>query len=135
MKTDEFAPHWSAILQKDGTLAVTFEIETTFTDLPDVALLELLRAAIVAQRGHSVTLKLIVSGQEHVAEFSEAATIRTVIAQTIDATHNVGRRAEEWELRDADGRLIEHALTLGAALFNFPRHDPLWLSPRAGCYT
>lgn len=131
MKTDEFAPHWSAILNH-GTLSVTFEIDTTLKDLPDLPLIELLRAAIVVQRGETAALRLIVSGQEHHAEYSAAATVRTVIAQTIDATFNVGRRAEDWELRDSEGANIDHGLTLGAALSNFPKHDPLWLSPRAG---
>lgn len=128
---DEFAPHWSATL-KDGTLAVTFEIDTTLTDIPDAPLLELLRSAIATQRGEMVELRIIVSGQAHRASYSTNATIRTVIAQAIDATFNVGRKAEDWELRDADGQLIDHALTLGAALANFQHSDPFWLSPCVG---
>lgn len=131
-KSDEFAPHWSALLSKDKTLTVTFEIETTLTDIPDVGLVDLLRAGILAQRSKLVPLQIIVNGQEHDAKYPLKATIRTVIAQAIDASRNIGREVDDWELRDADGAYISPDLTLGAALANFPNSKPLWLSLRAG---
>lgn len=130
-KIDEFAPHWSA-LYSEGTLTVTFEIDTDLADIPDVPLIDLLRRAVSQQRGEMVSLCIIVNGQEYRTLHSTAATVRTVVADAIAETFNVGRDVEDWELRDADGRLIDHALTLGAALSNFPNSDPLWLSLRAG---
>lgn len=131
-KPDEFAPHWSALLSKDGTLAVTFEIETTLIDIPDVGLVDLLRAGILAQRSKSVPLKIIVNGQEHRATYPLKATIRTIIADVTVTTRNISREVVDWEMRDAEGAYISPDLTLGAALANFPNHKPLWLTLRAG---
>jgi hypothetical protein len=129
---DEFAPHWSSIL-KDGTLSVTFEIETTLTDVPDMPLIDLLRAALLAQRwGRTVPVRMVVNGIEHRGDYPVNVTVETVIAQAVKETLNVGRPPQDWELRDRDGHRIDNALTLEAALSNFPNHDPLWLSLRAG---
>lgn len=129
---DEFAPHWSSIL-KDGTLTVTFEIETTLTDMPDAPLIDLLRAAILNQRwGRTFSLRIIVNGVEHRGDYPANVTVQTVIAQATRETHNIARDPQEWELRDAEGRQIDSGLMLDAALSNFPKSDPLWLSLRAG---
>ena len=128
---DEFAPHWSAVLN-DGTLSVTFEIATTLTEIPDVGLVDMLRAAVIAQRGEMIPLRMIVAGVEYRTEYNTAAHVLTVIADVLAKNRYVVRDLAEWELRDNDGHMIDHGLTIGAAMANYPNHDPLWLSPRAG---
>ena len=134
---DEFAPHWSAILN-DGTLSVTFELATTLTEIPEAGLVDVLRAAIIAQRGETISLRMIVAGHECRTECSTAADVGTVITDVLVKTGYIAktgyamRDLADWELRDDGGHMIDHGLTIGAAVANYPNHDPLWLSPRAG---
>ena len=75
--------------------------------------------------GHKIALVFIINGQDTPVEANVEAPLAVAVEYALKASGNTGRReAEEWEVRDASGVLLEKArkikdlgLKNGARLF------------------
>jgi hypothetical protein len=70
----------------------------------------------------SKTLCCIVNGETCAVSVGERATVGLARKRALNATHNNGRPAEEWEIRESTGRLLPshtsaRGLKDGAVLF------------------
>jgi hypothetical protein len=131
-RVDEFAPHWTAILGADGELEVTFALSTRLKDIPDVGLVDLLRAALIAQANVAlVELNLVVSGQPDKASYPVNATIETVVEDQ-RRRHGFVSAFTEWEARDRNGVHLAPERRLQEIMASGADTSLMWISPRAG---
>jgi hypothetical protein len=78
----------------------------------------------------NLTVVVVVSGQPTSVKTNVHQTIEKLVAEALKETGNKGQPPSEWELRRADGGLIEQTLTIEAA--GVIEGMTLYLSPRAG---
>ena len=76
------------------------------------------------------TLTIVVNGQPVEVEVNENAPLRSVIGKALEKSGNVGQPAENWELKDAAGALLD--LNKKIEENNFPDGVKLFLSLKAG---
>jgi Protein of Unknown function (DUF2604) len=79
---------------------------------------------------HKLELAIIVNGQSVVVEANENAPLHTVIPKALEASGNIGQPPENWELRDANGELLD--LDRKIKDFGFPADVKLFLNLKAG---
>lgn len=79
---------------------------------------------------HKFDLTIVVNGEPVVVEANENAPLRTVVEKALGETQNVGQPADNWELRDEDGKLLD--LTKKIGTFAFAAGMTLLLSLKAG---
>lgn len=77
-----------------------------------------------------IAVTVVVSGQPALIEIDPSATVEQLVKFSLEKTGNRGQPSSEWELRSADGKLIEQTLTVKDAII--VRGSILYLSPRAG---
>jgi hypothetical protein len=75
-------------------------------------------------------IEIIVNGQPTVVSANADSPLRTVIPKALEATGNTGQPPENWELRSADGVLLD--ITKKIESFNFPVGVRLLLNLKAG---
>jgi len=75
-------------------------------------------------------LAVIVNGQPTVVEANSNAPLHSIIGRALQQTGNSGQPAENWELRDAVGVLLDE--TKKIADFHFPADVKLFLNLKAG---
>ena len=79
---------------------------------------------------NKIQIAVIVNGQATVVEASVNAPLGTVIPRALEQTGNTGQPPENWELRDAQGTLLDTSKKI--ASFNFPPDVRLFLNLKAG---
>ena len=75
-------------------------------------------------------LTIIVNGAPAVVERNENAPLKSAIEKALADTGNVGQPIENWELRDANGNVLDVSQKISA--FDFPVDVKLFLSLKAG---
>ena len=81
-------------------------------------------------RDNKPTLSIIVNGQPIDVEANDNAPLHSVIGRALEATGNTGQPPENWELRDAQGNLLDLAKKIGE--FGFNADTRLFLNLKAG---
>jgi len=79
---------------------------------------------------NNITVKVIVSGQPTSVTVNRHQKVEHLVREALNQTGNKGQPPADWELRTADGALIEQNLTIDAA--GIVDGMTLYLSPRAG---
>lgn len=79
---------------------------------------------------NKVQLAVIVNGQATVVEANLNAPLQAIIPKALEQTGNTGQPPENWELRDAQGTLLD--VTQKISSFNFPPDVRLFLNLKAG---
>ena len=77
-----------------------------------------------------ISITVVVSGQPTVIDVIEDAPLRTIIPDALRQTENSGQPPENWELRDADGTLLDLNKKIGD--YGFQDKTRLFLSLKAG---
>lgn len=75
-------------------------------------------------------LTIVVNGVPTVVDRNVNAPLRSAVEQAIAQSGNVGQPIGNWELRDANGNLLDLDRKIGD--FNFPPDVKLFLSLKAG---
>ncbi|MFL5562031.1 MAG: DUF2604 domain-containing protein [Gemmatimonadaceae bacterium] len=79
---------------------------------------------------NNISLIVVVSGQPTALKVNLHQTIDHLVHEALTRSGNQGQPSSEWELRKADGALVEQALTVEAS--GLVDGMTLYLSPRAG---
>ncbi len=77
-----------------------------------------------------IEIAIVVNGQPTVVHANPNSPLKTVIPKALEATGNTGQPPENWELRDANGTLLDTSKKIGS--FNFPAGMRLLLNLKAG---
>ena len=75
-------------------------------------------------------LTIVVNGVPAVVERNVNAPLRSAVEKALEQTGNVGQAIGNWELRDANGNVLDLDRKIGD--FNFPPDVKLFLSLKAG---
>jgi hypothetical protein len=75
-------------------------------------------------------LTIIVNGVPAVIERNANAPLRSLVEKALNDTGNVGQPVDNWEIRDAAGRVLDLSRKIGE--FDFPDDVKLFLSLKAG---
>ena len=77
-----------------------------------------------------IDITVVVNGQPTVVGALDDAPLRTIIPEALQQTDNTGQAPENWELRDADGNLLD----LNKKIEDYPFTDKtrLFLNLKAG---
>jgi hypothetical protein len=79
---------------------------------------------------HKQELTVVTNGQPVAIEANENAPLRSIIGRALELSGNVGQPPESWELRDAEGALLD--LDKKIKEFHFPEGVKLFLNLKAG---
>jgi hypothetical protein len=79
---------------------------------------------------NKITLIMIVNGISTEVEANTNAPLQAAVNHALSATKNTGQPADRWEVRDANGNLLDQAQKIGA--FGFPAGAKLFLNLHAG---
>ena len=79
---------------------------------------------------NKIQLAVIVNGQPTVVEANMNAPLHTIIPRALEQTGNTGQPPDNWELRDAQGTLLDTGPKISS--FNFPADVRLFLNLKAG---
>lgn len=79
---------------------------------------------------HKKALTIVVNGQPVEIEANENAPLRSLVGRALELSGNVGQPPENWELRDAEGILLD--LDKKIKEFSFPEGVKLFLNLKAG---
>jgi hypothetical protein len=77
-----------------------------------------------------VVLIIVVNGQPVHIEARAHEHLRTAAHEALNKTGNSGQPLDNWELRDAAGKILDLALKIGD--FHFPDGTKLFLNLKAG---
>ena len=77
-----------------------------------------------------ISITVVVSGQPTVVDVITNAPLSTIIPDALHQTENSGQPPENWELRDADGNLLD--LNKKIEDYGFPPKVRLFLNQKAG---
>ena len=77
-----------------------------------------------------ISITVVVNGQPTVLDVIADAPLGTVIPEALHQTENSGQPPENWELRDADGNLLDLDKKIGD--YGFPPKVRLFLNLKAG---
>ena len=77
-----------------------------------------------------ISITVVVNGQPTVVETTEDAPLGKIIPYALRQTENSGQPAENWELRDGDGNLLDLTKKIGD--YGFPPKVRLFLNLKAG---
>lgn len=75
-------------------------------------------------------LAVVVNGQVTVVDANVNSPLHTIMPRALDQTGNTGQPPENWELRDAQGTLLDTSKKISA--FHFPPDTRLFLNLKAG---
>ena len=76
------------------------------------------------------TLTVIVNGTPTEVEANENAPLKMIIPKALEQTGNTGQPPDQWELKDAQGNLLDLGKKIGD--YHFPADVKLFLSLKAG---
>lgn len=76
------------------------------------------------------TLTVIVNGTPTEVEANQHAPLKTIIPKALEQTGNSGQPPDQWELKDAQGNLLD--LDKKIEDYHFPNDVKLFLSLKAG---
>jgi hypothetical protein len=76
------------------------------------------------------TLTVIVNGTPTEVEANDHALLKTIIPKALHQTGNSGQPPDQWELKDAQGNLLDLEKKIGD--YHFPDDVKLFLSLKAG---
>jgi hypothetical protein len=76
------------------------------------------------------TLTIVVNGTPTEVEANDHAPLKTIIPKALHQTGNSGQPPEQWELKDAQGNLLDVEKKIGD--YHFPEEMKLFLSLKAG---
>ncbi len=79
---------------------------------------------------NEIDLSIVVNGQAVTVEANLDAPLRTVVPKALELSGNSGQPVENWELRDANGQLLDLAKKIRE--FAFTAGTKLFLSLKAG---
>lgn len=79
---------------------------------------------------NKIDLAVIVNGQPTLIDGNINAPLETIIPRVLEQTGNTGQPPENWELRDAQGTLLDTSKKIGS--FAFPLDVRLFLNLKAG---
>jgi hypothetical protein len=79
---------------------------------------------------HKSLLTIVVNGVPAIVERNANAPLLSVVEKALHETGNVGQPIENWELRDANGQVLDLARTIGS--YGFPDDVKLFLTLKAG---
>ncbi len=79
---------------------------------------------------NNINVVVVVSGQSTTVEANIHQKVDHLVREALNQTGNKGQPPGEWELRTADGALVDQGLTIEAA--RVADGVTLYLSPRAG---
>jgi hypothetical protein len=79
---------------------------------------------------NQIELAIVVNGQPTMIQANINAPLHTVIPHALEQTGNAGQPAENWELRDSAGALLDLDKKIGD--FQFPADVRLFLNLKAG---
>ena len=77
-----------------------------------------------------IQITVVVNGQPTVVDASADDPLGTIIPDALRQTANSGQPPENWELRDADGTLLDLDKKIGD--YGFPEKTRLFLNLKAG---
>ena len=77
-----------------------------------------------------VSITVVVNGQPTVVDAFDDAPVGDIVPVALHQTANSGQPPENWELRDADGNLLDLNKTIGE--YGFYDKPRLFLNLRAG---
>ena len=77
-----------------------------------------------------ISITVLVSGQPTVVDVNADAPLGTIIPDALHQTENSGQPPENWELRDADGNLLDRNKKIED--YGFPPKVRLFLNQKAG---
>jgi uncharacterized protein DUF2604 len=77
-----------------------------------------------------IALVVVINGQPFMVEANVNAPLRTVVEKALADSNNTGQPAENWELRNEAGALLELGKKVGD--FHFAPDTKLFLSLKAG---
>ena len=77
-----------------------------------------------------ISITIVVNGQPTVVDVFDDAPLGTIIPDALRQTENSGQPPENWELRDADGNLLDLDKKIGD--YGFPEKVRLFLNLKAG---
>jgi len=80
--------------------------------------------------GNKILIAVIVNGQPATVEANAHAPLKTIIEKALHETGNAGQPAENWELRDTAGALLDVDRKIED--FGFPPDVRLFLNLKAG---
>jgi hypothetical protein len=78
----------------------------------------------------SIELTVVVSGQPVRLKVNVGQTLEHLVHEALQKSGNKGQPPSEWELRTADGTLLNQSLTVGAV--GLKDGATLFLSPKTG---
>lgn len=82
------------------------------------------------EKPSKLEIVVIVNGQPVFVEAAPQAVLRTVIVHALEASGNSGQPPDNWELRDAEGALLDPAKKI--ASYGFGPETKLFLNLKAG---
>jgi Protein of Unknown function (DUF2604) len=77
-----------------------------------------------------IEIVVVVNGQQAPVTANHNAPLRTIVEKALHDTGNTGQGPENWELRDANGTLLDLGAKVGS--FDFPPGVRLFLNLKAG---
>ncbi len=77
-----------------------------------------------------ITITVVVNGQPTTVEANPEAPLHTIIPKALEQTANTGQPPDNWDLRDANGTLLDPAKKIED--YGFPSNVTLFLNLRAG---
>ena len=77
-----------------------------------------------------ISITIVVNGQPTVVDAVESEPLGAIIPDALRQTANSGQPPENWELRDADGNLLDLEKNIGD--YGFPEKVRLFLNLKAG---
>ena len=77
-----------------------------------------------------ISITVVVNGQPTDVEALDTAPLGAIIPDALRQTENSGQPAENWELRDADGTLLDPSKTIDD--YGFEDKTRLFLNLKAG---
>jgi hypothetical protein len=77
-----------------------------------------------------IRIEVVVNGEATVVDASLDSPLSTIIPRALEQTGNTGQPPDNWELRDAQGTLLDTSHKI--ASFHFPSGVRLFLNLKAG---
>jgi hypothetical protein len=82
------------------------------------------------EHGRPIDVTIVVSGEPHSTAFPLNQRLEQVVRRILNESGNTGQDPSSWELRDANGMLLDLSLTVSEA--GLIEGATLFLTPRAG---
>ena len=84
----------------------------------------------MAEKRHKIELIFIINGEDFDVEAHLDEVLSAAVEKALHKSRNTGRPADEWEVRNAEGVLLEQARTI--AELGLKNRERLFLSLRVG---